>query len=186
MKNFLRLLMVLTLLILFPFGSLGIQAKEINKNIKIAELTNKVDFEVFSPDKILKDSTLEIKTYSKSDINNVTQVRLHYINKADQVLLFGIEQSKISNMSLNYSFYNGEKVDINGEKGYFKPFINASGGILSWVQDGTYIEMDSSRKSKEEMMIIARSMKAVKQNSIHPSTKKLGLLVLSNDIQGYK
>ena len=34
-----------------------------------------------------------------------------------------------------------------------------TGGLLNWVQDGTYVEMNSSRLSKERMLEIASSMK---------------------------
>ncbi|WP_237664837.1 hypothetical protein [Sutcliffiella horikoshii] len=36
-----------------------------------------------------------------------------------------------------------------------------TGGLLQWTQDGTQIEMDSTRISKEMMLEIARSMKVV-------------------------
>jgi hypothetical protein len=35
------------------------------------------------------------------------------------------------------------------------------GGLLSWTEDGTYIQMNSSRITKEMMLQIARSMKSV-------------------------
>jgi hypothetical protein len=39
---------------------------------------------------------------------------------------------------------------------------NAPGGILRWEQEGTFVEMDSSTITKQEMIKIANSMKVAK------------------------
>jgi hypothetical protein len=59
-------------------------------------------------------------------------------------------------------------VDINGNKGYFSKWADSGkvdnngetiiGGILGWIQNGTYIDMNSSSLSEEKMLEIARSM----------------------------
>ncbi|HFJ9348907.1 MULTISPECIES: DUF4367 domain-containing protein [Bacillus cereus group] len=61
---------------------------------------------------------------------------------------------------------------MNGYKGYFEEWGNSgeldkkgelvTGGLLSWTQKGTYIQMNSTRISKEKMLEIARSMEAHK------------------------
>ncbi|WP_253278897.1 DUF4367 domain-containing protein [Psychrobacillus sp. FJAT-21963] len=62
-----------------------------------------------------------------------------------------------------------QKVNISGNKGYFQEWEESgevdkngdtiTGGLLNWVQDGTSVEMNSSRLSKEQTLEIARSMK---------------------------
>jgi hypothetical protein len=64
----------------------------------------------------------------------------------------------------NYKAYginvSGEKVNINGIEARFVPWANhIPGGYLRWVQDGTYIEIDSGDLSKEMMVELAKSMK---------------------------
>ncbi|WDM28993.1 DUF4367 domain-containing protein [Paenibacillus mucilaginosus] len=36
---------------------------------------------------------------------------------------------------------------------------HTSGGFLRWIQDDTYVELDSGELSKNEMIKIAKSMK---------------------------
>ncbi|MCA1063706.1 hypothetical protein QTG56_11235 [Rossellomorea sp. AcN35-11] len=84
------------------------------------------------------------------------------MDKSDKVLFDAIEQRKFSSMPTDLFNKEGDPVDINGVKGYYKPFSNAPGGILTWIQGGTYIEMSSSEKNKVEMIEIAGSMKGYK------------------------
>jgi len=54
----------------------------------------------------------------------------------------------------------GEKVNINGIEARFIPWGDQTpGGYLRWVQDGTYIEIDSGDLSKEKMIELAKSIK---------------------------
>jgi hypothetical protein len=132
-----------------------IQAKEIrynHKSIKIEELVHKVDFHVLIPERLPKDSSLEIKTYPD-------YIRIHIMDKDDKALLVGIEQRKASNIKAETTVQDAETVLINGNQGAFKIFSNAPGGILSWKQDGTFLVMDSNTATKQEMIEMARSMK---------------------------
>ncbi|WP_051591140.1 DUF4367 domain-containing protein [Bacillus sp. UNC438CL73TsuS30] len=71
---------------------------------------------------------------------------------------------QLSNDDFSYRL----QVDINGNKGYFQEWDDSgevdkngdiiTGGLLNWVQNGTSVEMNSSRLSKEQMLEIARSM----------------------------
>jgi hypothetical protein len=62
-------------------------------------------------------------------------------------------------------FPYAEHVDINGNKGYLQELIESgeedtnTSGLLRWVQDGKYVEMNSSRLPKEKLLEIARLMK---------------------------
>ncbi|MFD9627448.1 DUF4367 domain-containing protein [Peribacillus muralis] len=164
---FIRLLVVI---ILFQSIPLLVQAKEIKYNhdsITISEIKRKVDFKVVVPQNIPNDWTLEIKTYPWDEKNKITNFSLHYMDSDDKYLLIGIEQSKESpNKELNN---NAEQVDINGHKGFFVEWGNSgeldkegeliTGGLLRWIQEGTYVEMDSSRVSRNIMLDVARSMK---------------------------
>ncbi|WP_142392223.1 DUF4367 domain-containing protein, partial [Bacillus thuringiensis] len=57
-----------------------------------------------------------------------------------------------------------ERVKINNINGMFYPLTSTKrikdvqGGQLMWVQDGTMIELFSSRISKQELITIAQSM----------------------------
>jgi Domain of unknown function (DUF4367) len=156
----LRRLVVIFLLTAFTLNLMQmpnkrIQAKEIKYNhnsIKIEELVHKIDFNVLIPERLPKDFSLEIKTYPD-------YIRLHIMDKEDQALLVGIEQRKASNTQSETTVQDAETVLINGNKGTFKTFSNAPGGILSWKQDGTFLVMDSHTATKQEMIEMARSMK---------------------------
>ncbi|WP_246277127.1 DUF4367 domain-containing protein [Neobacillus endophyticus] len=140
-----------------------IHAKEIkyNHNSKtISEIRKKANFTILSPNKIPDDWTLEIKTSP--------WIMLHYMDSKDTELIVAIHLSKGFPLS-DEDFPHSQKVDINGNTGYFQEWIDSGevdkkgdpirGGLLNWVQDGTNVEMSSSRLSKERMLEIARSMK---------------------------
>ncbi|MEC0347869.1 DUF4367 domain-containing protein [Peribacillus frigoritolerans] len=164
---FIRLLVVF---ILFQNIPLIVQAKEIKYNhdsITISEIKRKVDFKVVVPQSIPNDWTLEIKTYPWDEKDKITNFSLHYMDSDDKYLLIHIGQSMESfNKEMNI---NAEQVDINGNKGFFVEWGNSgeldkkgelvTGGLLRWIQEGTYVEMESSRVSRNKMLEVARSMK---------------------------
>lgn len=164
---FIRLLVVFILIQNIP---LIVQAKEIKYNhesITLSEIKKKVDFKVVVPHNIPDDWTLEIKTYPWDEKDKITNFRLHYMDSDDKYLLIGIEQSKeSSNKEMNI---NAKQVDVNGHKGFFVEWGNSgeldkkgeivTGGLLRWIQEGTYVEMESSRVSRNKMLEVARSMK---------------------------
>lgn len=48
------------------------------------------------------------------------------------------------------------KINIKGIEGRFEPWVNHTpGGHLRWVQNGTFIEIDSGVLTKEEMVELA-------------------------------
>lgn len=54
----------------------------------------------------------------------------------------------------------GEKIYIDGIEARFVPWANHKpGGYLRWIQDGTFIEIDSGALTKEMMIELAKSMK---------------------------
>jgi hypothetical protein len=83
--------------------------------------------------------------------------------------MIGVEERKAVSKGIAEKKPNAEKIKINGTIGYFQEWSNngegdsigkkITGGKLSWVQEGTYIEMDSSNIIKDKMIEIARSMK---------------------------
>ncbi|RSK28512.1 DUF4367 domain-containing protein [Bacillus sp. HMF5848] len=169
MKYLLKLLLVFILISTIP---LCVQAKNIKYNhnsITISEVEKKVDFKVLSPKQVPKDWTLEIKTYPLGEKDTITNFRLHYMDKNDKYLMVGIEQRKAVSNEVEVKTPNAEKININGHIAYFQGWGNGgegdskgkkiTGGLLTWIQDGTYIEMDSSNISKENMMKIANSLK---------------------------
>ncbi|XHU81028.1 DUF4367 domain-containing protein [Peribacillus simplex] len=161
---------LLVVFILFQNIPLIVQAKEIKYNhdsITISEIKRKVDFKVVVPQNIPNDWTLEIKTYPWDEKDKITNFSLHYMDSDDNYMLIHIGQSKeSSNKEMNI---NAEQVDINGNKGFFVEWGNSgeldkkgelvTGGLLRWIQEGTYVEMESSRVSRNKMLEVARSMK---------------------------
>ena len=137
-------------------------AKEIkyNHNSKtISEIKKEVDFTVLTPKKIPDDWTLDTKTSP--------WIMVHNMDSKDTKLMVAIHQRTGFPLS-DDDFPYSQQVDINGNKGYFQKLIDSgkvdkngdiiTGGLLNWIQDGTFIEMNSSRLSEEEMLEIARSM----------------------------
>jgi hypothetical protein len=126
----------------------------------ISEIKKKVDFTILAPRKIPDDWTLDTKTSP--------WIMLHYMDSKDTKLMVSIDLRRGFPLS-DEDFPHSQQVDINGNKGYFQEWIDSgnvhengetiAGGLLNWVQDGTYVEMNSSRLPKERMLEIARSMK---------------------------
>jgi hypothetical protein len=140
-----------------------ISAKEIkyNHNCKtISEIKKEVDFVLLTPTNISNDWTLDTKTSP--------WIMLHYMDSKDTKLMVAIHQKRGFPLS-NADFPYAQQVDINGNKGYFRGRVDSgkvdkngdtiTSGLLDWVQDCTYVEMNSSRLPKERMLEIARSMK---------------------------
>ncbi|MCM3118858.1 DUF4367 domain-containing protein [Neobacillus sp. MER 74] len=149
-------------LILFNSIPMILMAKEIKYNhncITIPEIKKKVDFTVLTPKKIPDDWTLDTKTSP--------WLMLHYMDSKDTKLMVAIDLRKGFRIS-DDDFPHRQQVDINGNKGYFQEWEESgevdkngdtiTGGLLNWVQDGTYVEMNSSRLPKEKMLEFARSM----------------------------
>lgn len=131
-----------------------------NHNSKtISEIQEEVDFTVLTPKRIPSDWTLDTKT--------TPWLMLHYMDNKDTKLMVSIHLSKGSRVPYD-GFPHSQQVDINGNIGYFQEWGNSgevdengdtiTGGLLNWSQDGTYVEMNSSRLSKEAILEIARSM----------------------------
>ncbi len=169
MSDCLRIFIVFIILISHP---VIIHAKEIKYNhnsITIDQIKSKVDFKVLSPQKLPDDWTLEIKTYPMNEDEHFTHFSLHYMDKDDIVLKVGIEQRKEPVIKKKVVIPYAEKIDINGSEGIFEAWGNSgeidnkgelvTGGLLTWKQNGTYVQMYSSRIPKETMINIARSMK---------------------------
>ena len=131
-----------------------------NHNSKtIFEIQKEVDFTVLTPKRIPSDWTLDTKT--------TPWIMLHYMDNKDTKLMISIHLSKGSRVPYD-GFPHSQQVDINGNIGYFQEWGNSgevdengdtiTGGLLNWSKDGTYVEMNSSRLSKEAILEIARSM----------------------------
>jgi hypothetical protein len=168
LKFLIRLLIVL---VLTSYSSILVQAKEIKYNhnsITVSEIKKKVDFKVLTPKQIPNDWTLEIKTYPWGEKNNITNFSLHYMDRNDVYMMVSVDQRKMTSKKIKEIGPNAKLVDVNGNKGYFEEWVNSgqldskgeiiTGGILYWIQDGTYIQMNSSRITKDKMLGIARSV----------------------------
>lgn len=160
MKFLLRSVIVLILLNCYPAIMMAKEIKYNHNSKTIAEIQKEVDFTVLTPTRIPDDWTLEIKTS--------ICISLHYMDSTDTKLMVSIDLRKGTRVIYDGS-PRSQQVDINGNIGYFQEWGDSgnvdqngeiiSGGILRWAQDGTSVQMMSSRLSKEEMLEIARSMK---------------------------
>lgn len=148
-----------------------IQAKGIKYNhnsITIPEIKQNVNFNVLVPKNVPDDWTLEIKTSPSEAKVNITSFALHYMDKNDEQMMVRIEQIKDSIKQPEYHGPNTKIVNINGCPGYLTKWRDGEvdhkgeiviGGTLQWTQEGTCIDMFSSRIPMEKMLEIARSMK---------------------------
>lgn len=153
--------------------------KSPNPILGLDQLKSATDFKLFIPHYSIKSWKLEIKEPYPLDTDRlIKKVRLHYFDKSGSTYMFGIEQHKAIGykskrsetiidvrshtmttkvIEENFRFdTSGEIVKLNGIEARFA--YGALGGCLRWVQDGTYIEMDSFRLSRKQMVIIAKSM----------------------------
>jgi hypothetical protein len=168
--------LISSLLLILSFSmvssSIGL-AKEIKYNhnsMTIDEVKKEVNFNVLVPEKIPEDWSLEIKTYDYKD-KNIRDITLHYMDSNDEFLMLGINERKVSKIEirqLEEEISNEIKINVNGVKAYYKEWANSGkklngnridGGLITWIQGDTYVEMDSSILSKDEMVEIARSVR---------------------------
>ncbi|MEJ8548851.1 DUF4367 domain-containing protein [Brevibacillus borstelensis] len=166
-----KLLMALCFMITSIFFSdvrinaTGVSESQNDAERELRQIRKKVDFQILLPENASQKWGLEIKTYPQGVTDKIKKIRLHYLDENNENLMIGIGQSKAyPNESVELP--HGTKVMINGNLGYFSewggPTINQKkvpiGGLL-WVQNGTFIELNSSSLSKDEMIKIANSMK---------------------------
>ncbi|WP_433921726.1 hypothetical protein [Paenibacillus taichungensis] len=152
-------------------------------NVDLDKLQTAADFKLFTPSYLVENYKLQIKEPYPFDLRqSVSKVRLHFFDESGQTYLFGIEEHKAGGYKVNRVVTNvdvrnqssttrtivedfkfnerGEKMNINGIEGRFEPWANhISGGYLRWVQNDTFIEMDSKELTKEEMIALAKSMR---------------------------
>jgi hypothetical protein len=160
MALFFRLLLFIFFLVSSPKLIMANGIKHNHNSETISEIRKKVDFTILTPRKIPDDWTLEIKTSP--------WISLHYMGSNHKKMMVGITLRRGFPIS-DEDYPHSKIVDINGRKGYYQEWAEGgqvdkndeplSGGILNWVQDGTFIEMISFSLSKEKMLEVARSMK---------------------------
>lgn len=146
------------------------------------KVKQKATFTLLVPNNIPNEWTVELKHPYPLDTNKPIQsVRLHYFDK-DENFIFGIEQHKAvgykvkkekididvrNNTSTrtvveeDFKFVeSGETIKFSGIEARFTPWANNKlGGFLRWIQDGTYIEIESIPLSKQKMIDVAKSLK---------------------------
>lgn len=154
-----RLLIVLILLNCYPMIIIAKEIKYNHNSKTISEIKKEVDFTVLTPKRIPDDWTIDTKTFP--------WIMLHYMDSKDTKLMVAIHLRRGFPLS-DEDFPHSQHVDIKGNKGFFQEWIDSgevdkngaiiTGGLLNWVQNGTYVEMSSSRLTKERMLEIARSM----------------------------
>lgn len=148
-------------------------------HIGLDQLKSATDFMLFTPHYCLTDWKVEIKEPYPLDTDQlIKKVRLHYFDKSGSTYLFGIEQHKaigyrskrsetiidiLRKTSTTTVIEEDFKFDTSGEVVYLNGIearydYGTQGGCLRWVQDGTYIEVDSFRLSRKQMVLLARSM----------------------------
>ncbi|MGD6969251.1 DUF4367 domain-containing protein [Rossellomorea vietnamensis] len=170
MKIISSLLITLLLITVTSSIALAKETKYNHNSITIAEVKEKVNFKVLVPKKVPEEWTLEIKTPDNQE-GNSSSIRLHFMDENDENLMLGIEEKKVSKRAirkLEEEFSEGDKIKVNNVPAYYQEWANSgktlngkiiSGGLLTWIQDGTYVQMNSSSVSKDEMVEIARTIR---------------------------
>ena len=91
------------------------------------------------------------------------RVQIHFLNREGTQLKVAIIEKAATDNNIQPGVH-GERVKINNINGVFHPLTptkrikDVQGGQLMWVQDGTMIELFSSRISKQELITLAQSM----------------------------
>jgi hypothetical protein len=140
-----------------------------HNKITIEEVQKKADFKVLFPEQVPQEWLLEIKTYPVEETEKFNSFRLHFLDKNDKYLIAGISQKKAVSTNLKENRQlpsdRGEVVHINNYEGRFEAWARSKndkeipGGILRWIQNGTYLTMESTTLHKDEMIKLAKSMK---------------------------
>jgi hypothetical protein len=149
-------------------------------NIDFKELKREINFNVLLPRN--HGYKMEIKEpYPLVAGQSISRIRLHYFDQTGRKYIFGIEEHKATDYKIEREETNidvrnqssstrsviedfrfnlrGEKVNINGIEGRFEPWADhSSGGYLRFVQEDTYIEIDSGELSRQMMIDLARTM----------------------------
>lgn len=166
MKNIIFKLMIA--LFVFMTGSpyhINVYAENmdvVNKGFSLNELKGKTSFNCFIPKEISKYWNIELK-YPEQVHKNMKKVQIHFLNRTGTQLKVAIIESAAIDKGIQPGEH-GERVKINNINGVFHPLTptkrikDVQGGQLMWVQDGTMIELFSSRISKQELITIAQSM----------------------------
>ncbi|PHG58815.1 DUF4367 domain-containing protein [Bacillus toyonensis] len=134
----------------------------VNKGFSLNELKGKTSFNCFIPKEIAKDWNIELK-YPEQVHKNMKKVQIHFLNRTGTQLKVAIIESAAIDKGIQPGEH-GERVKINNINGVFHPLTptkrikDVQGGQLMWVQDGTMVELFSSRISKQELITIAQSM----------------------------
>lgn len=128
-----------------------VQAKE--KNVSMQGIKNEVNFKVLVPKRVPKDLQINIKPYLPTEYGKPTKFTMTFTK--NKQFAFNIQERKSDQKELDNSY--GQPVSINGNRGYFLTSGYKDGHLLIWIQNGTFIEMDSTL-SKEKMLEIAQSV----------------------------
>ncbi|MDQ0896418.1 hypothetical protein QFZ80_000246 [Paenibacillus sp. V4I7] len=167
--NIMKTKLILILVLFFGVSIPSAIAKSNYPKIDFRTLTkikNKANFKMFVPHELPPKWTLEVKIPYPLDITKpINDIRLHYFSQDDEYMV-GIQQFKETRNTILEKEsvspdYIVEKIFVNNHEGRFSPWWKTrgeNGGYLSWVQDGTYITMDSFNLTKDEMMKLAKLM----------------------------
>lgn len=91
------------------------------------------------------------------------KVQMHFLNREGTQLKVAIIESAATGNDIQPGEH-GERVKINNMNGVYYPLTptkrikDVQGGQLIWRQNGTMIELFSSRISKQELITMAQSM----------------------------
>lgn len=166
MENIIFKLMIALFLFMtgdqFHIDAYAENVEVVNKGFSLTELKGKTSFNCFIPKEIAKDWNIELK-YPEQVHKNMEKVKIHFLNRTGTQLKIAIIENVATGNDIQLGEH-GESVKINNMNGVFHPLTptkrikDVQGGQLMWVQDGTMIELFSSRISKQELITIARSM----------------------------
>ncbi|CAM3872462.1 DUF4367 domain-containing protein [Cohnella lubricantis] len=169
--------LILTLLFAIPLGNAY-------ANPNLSQLSRQTSFDLFEPQNLESGLSYEIKLPNNKDgSTSFDTVLLSYFGnngkfkfalsqqKNNSVITQELTNINVQSKEIKKQYIKhkvrlearGELVKINGSEGRYEAYVgkNATGGVLRWIQSGTYIELNAPELSKESLIKIAESMKKV-------------------------
>jgi len=167
-------------LAMLTFGYASVQNAQGSSSVTLEQVSNSTDFKMLLPTSLDKWN-IEVKEPVSFELNTpITAAHLSFFNKSGD-FIFSMTQHKatgyigrreitqidVSKKTMDtkvveeeFKFNNdGTVVDWDGITARFEAWADGTpGGILRWIQNDTYVEMDSKKLSQNAMLTLARTM----------------------------
>ncbi|MGN7308618.1 DUF4367 domain-containing protein [Bacillus subtilis] len=146
------------------------------------QIIKHTNFKLFLPEDSDKEWTIEVKDPTKiSPGQSIQSIQFNFFDKSGSFRFLikqhkstdFIEQREITDIDVQNNMVTtrtikekfefsseGESINLSGYTARFERWADGTtGGILRWIQNDTYIEIDSKTLTKDDMISIAKSMR---------------------------